>query len=39
MTDPQRAAADLMVAMETITAAVSELLADGTARGGIVVLR
>src|SRR5215208_836419 len=39
MTDAERAAAGPMVAMETITAALSELLADETARGRVVVLR
>ena len=39
MTEPERAAAGPMVAMETITAAVSDLLADDTARGRVVVLR
>jgi NAD(P)-dependent dehydrogenase (short-subunit alcohol dehydrogenase family) len=39
MTDAERAAAGPMVAMETITAAVIELLADDTARGRVVVLR
>jgi NAD(P)-dependent dehydrogenase (short-subunit alcohol dehydrogenase family) len=39
MTDAERAAAGPMVAMETITAAVSDLIADGTARGRVVVLR
>ena len=39
MTDAERAAAGPMVAMETITAAVSHLLADDTARGRVVVLR
>jgi NAD(P)-dependent dehydrogenase (short-subunit alcohol dehydrogenase family) len=39
MTDAERAAAGPMVAMGTITAAVSDLLADGTARGRVVVLR
>jgi hypothetical protein len=39
MTDAERAAAGPMVAMETITAAVSDLLADDTARGRVVVLR
>jgi NAD(P)-dependent dehydrogenase (short-subunit alcohol dehydrogenase family) len=39
MTDAERAAAGPMVAMETITAAVSELVADDTARGRVVVLR
>jgi NAD(P)-dependent dehydrogenase (short-subunit alcohol dehydrogenase family) len=39
MTDAERAAAGPMVAMETITAAVIGLLADGTARGRVVVLR
>ena len=39
MTDAERAAAGPMVAMETITTAVSELLADETARGRVVVLR
>jgi NAD(P)-dependent dehydrogenase (short-subunit alcohol dehydrogenase family) len=39
MTDAERAAAGPMVAMETITAAVIELLADATARGRVVVLR
>ena len=39
MTDAERAAAGPMVAMETITAAVSDLLADGTARGRVVVMR
>lgn len=38
MTDAERAAAGPMVAMETITAAVSDLLADDTARGRVVVL-
>jgi NAD(P)-dependent dehydrogenase (short-subunit alcohol dehydrogenase family) len=39
MTDPERAAAGPMVAMETITAAVSDLLADNTAQGRVIVLR
>ena len=39
MTDAERAAAGPMVAMDTITAAVSDLLADDTARGRVVVLR
>jgi NAD(P)-dependent dehydrogenase (short-subunit alcohol dehydrogenase family) len=39
MTDEERAAAGPMVAMETITAAVGDLLADDTARGRVVVLR
>jgi NAD(P)-dependent dehydrogenase (short-subunit alcohol dehydrogenase family) len=39
MTAPERAVAGPMVAMETITAAVSDLLADDTARGRVVVLR
>ena len=39
MTGAERAAAGPMVAMEAITAAVSELLADHTARGRVVVLR
>lgn len=39
MPDAGRAAAGPMVAMETITAAVSDLLADDTARGRVVVLR
>jgi NAD(P)-dependent dehydrogenase (short-subunit alcohol dehydrogenase family) len=39
MTEAEREAAGPMVAMETITSAVSELLADGTARGRVVVLR
>jgi NAD(P)-dependent dehydrogenase (short-subunit alcohol dehydrogenase family) len=39
MTDAERAAAGPMVAMEAITAAVSDLLADDTARGRVVVLR
>lgn len=39
MTDAERAAAGPMVAMETITAAVTDLLADDTARGRVVVLR
>jgi NAD(P)-dependent dehydrogenase (short-subunit alcohol dehydrogenase family) len=39
MTDAQRAAAGPMVALETITAAVSDLIADATARGRVVVLR
>jgi NAD(P)-dependent dehydrogenase (short-subunit alcohol dehydrogenase family) len=39
MSDVQRAAAGPMVAMEAITAAVSDLLADDTARGQVVVLR
>jgi NAD(P)-dependent dehydrogenase (short-subunit alcohol dehydrogenase family) len=39
MTDAERAAAGPMVAMETITAAVSHLLADDAARGRVVVLR
>jgi len=39
MTDEERTAAGSMVAMETITAAVSDLLADDTARGRVVVLR
>jgi NAD(P)-dependent dehydrogenase (short-subunit alcohol dehydrogenase family) len=39
MTDAERAVAGPMVAMETITAAVSDLLSDNTARGRIVVLR
>jgi NAD(P)-dependent dehydrogenase (short-subunit alcohol dehydrogenase family) len=39
MTDAERAAAGPMVAIGTITAAVSDLLADGTARGRVVVLR
>jgi len=39
MTDAERAAAGPMVAMETITAAVTKLLADGTTRGRVVVLR
>jgi NAD(P)-dependent dehydrogenase (short-subunit alcohol dehydrogenase family) len=39
MTEPERAAAGPMVAMETITAAVIDLLADDTARGRVVVLR
>lgn len=38
MTDAELAAADPMVAMETVTAAVSDLLADDTARGRVVVL-
>src|SRR5919112_5290693 len=39
MSDAERAAAGPMVAMDTITAAVSDLLADPTARGRVVVLR
>ena len=39
MTDAERAAAGPMVAMETITVAVSDLLTDDTARGRVVVLR
>jgi NAD(P)-dependent dehydrogenase (short-subunit alcohol dehydrogenase family) len=39
MTDAERAAAGPMVAMETITAAVSDLICDATARGRVVVLR
>jgi hypothetical protein len=39
MTAAERAAAGPMVAMETITVAVSDLLADDTARGRVVVLR
>jgi NAD(P)-dependent dehydrogenase (short-subunit alcohol dehydrogenase family) len=39
MTDLERAAAGPMVAMETITTSVSDLLADNTARGRVVVLR
>jgi hypothetical protein len=39
MTDAERAAAGPMLAMETITAAVIDLLADDTARGRAVVLR
>jgi len=39
MTDAERAGASPMVAMETITAAVGELLADDTARGRVLVLR
>jgi len=39
MTGSERAAAGPMVAMETITAAVLDLLADDTARGRVVVLR
>jgi hypothetical protein len=39
MTDEERAAAGPMVAMETITAAVGDLLDDDTARGRVVVLR
>jgi NAD(P)-dependent dehydrogenase (short-subunit alcohol dehydrogenase family) len=39
MTDAERAAAGPMVAMDTITAAVSDLLADATAVGRVVVLR
>jgi len=39
MTGPERAAAGPMVAMETITAAVTGLLADDSARGRVVVLR
>jgi NAD(P)-dependent dehydrogenase (short-subunit alcohol dehydrogenase family) len=39
MSDAERAAAGPMVAMDTITAAVSDLLADETARGRVVVLR
>jgi NAD(P)-dependent dehydrogenase (short-subunit alcohol dehydrogenase family) len=39
MTAPERAAAGPMVAMETITAAVSNLIADDTARGRVLVLR
>jgi NAD(P)-dependent dehydrogenase (short-subunit alcohol dehydrogenase family) len=38
MTDAERAAAGPMVAMETITAAVSDLIADHTARGRVLVL-
>jgi hypothetical protein len=39
MTDAERAAAGPMVAMDTIAATVSDLLADHTARGRMVVLR
>jgi NAD(P)-dependent dehydrogenase (short-subunit alcohol dehydrogenase family) len=39
MTEPERAVAGPMVAMDTITAAVSDLLAGETARGRVVVLR
>jgi hypothetical protein len=39
MTDVERAAAGPMVAMDAITAAVGDLLADATARGRVVVLR
>jgi len=39
MTDEQRAAAGPMVTMETITATVTGLLDDDTARGRVVVLR
>jgi NAD(P)-dependent dehydrogenase (short-subunit alcohol dehydrogenase family) len=39
MTDAERAAAGPMVSMETITAAVTDLIADDTARGRVVVLR
>jgi hypothetical protein len=38
-TDAERAAAGPMVAMDTIAATVSDLLADHTARGRMVVLR
>ena len=38
LTDAERAAAGPMVAMETIIAAVADLLADDTARGRVVVL-
>ena len=39
MTEPERAAAGPMVAIDKITAAASDLLADDTARGRVVVLR
>jgi NAD(P)-dependent dehydrogenase (short-subunit alcohol dehydrogenase family) len=39
MTDAERAAAGPMVSMETIIAAVTDLIADDTARGRVVVLR
>ena len=39
MSDAERAAAGPMVAMETITATVIDLLDDDTARGRVVVLR
>jgi NAD(P)-dependent dehydrogenase (short-subunit alcohol dehydrogenase family) len=39
MTGAERAAAGPMIAMDTITAAVSDLLANETARGRVVVLR
>jgi NAD(P)-dependent dehydrogenase (short-subunit alcohol dehydrogenase family) len=39
MTDAERAAAGPMIAMETVTAALIDLLADDTARGRVVVLR
>ena len=39
MTESERAAAGPMVAMETITAAVGDLVADDTARGRVLVLR
>jgi NAD(P)-dependent dehydrogenase (short-subunit alcohol dehydrogenase family) len=39
MTPQARAAAGPMVAMETITAAVRNLIADSTARGRVLVLR
>jgi NAD(P)-dependent dehydrogenase (short-subunit alcohol dehydrogenase family) len=39
MTDDDRAAAGPMIAMETITATVTELLDDDTARGRVIVLR
>ena len=39
MTESERAAAGPMVAMETITAAVGDLLADDTAHGRVLVLR
>ncbi len=39
MTDGERTAAGPMVAMDTVTAAVTELLVDQTARGRVVVLR